>query len=141
AAPALRKLTKAGRPRVRVHAAYALWKVGRPPEEVLPVFCQALLDKDEGALEDAVGLLSLMRHAARGITPTLLELAECPDDNKRHKAIILLGEVGADPKVAVPALRKALKDKYYLARGNAAVALGQMGPAGRAALPELRALL
>jgi HEAT repeat protein len=143
AAPALRKLRKDRSPGVRVDAAFAVWRVERQPEEVLPVFAQVLKEapNDDGPLEDAFGLLSMMGKDARGITPTVLELLQGSNDFKRHKAITLLGDIGADPKVAVPALRKALKDKYYLARGNAAVALGKMGQDARVALPDLRALL
>jgi HEAT repeat protein len=66
-------------------------------------------------------------------------------DNKdpiyRTQAATSLGQIGPGAKEAVPALIKALKDKYYTVRQFAAQALGEIGPEAEAAIPQLTAAL
>src|SRR5262249_62078086 len=48
-----------------------------------------------------------------------------------------LGQVGAEAKVAVPALTKALEDREKKVRLHAAGALGRIGPAAKQSVPDL----
>ncbi len=56
----------------------------------------------------------------------------------RLQAVTLLGEAGANPRLAIPALCKALKeDDSKEVRREAAAALGQLGREASSALPDL----
>jgi HEAT repeat protein len=59
----------------------------------------------------------------------------------RQRAVEALGQLGRAGRPAVPALVKALTDKYPGIRACAATALGQIGPEAKAAFPALTAAL
>ena len=63
------------------------------------------------------------------------------DDGVRGQSAESLGKVGADPKLAVPALAAALADKYPGVRGDAAHALSKFKDDAKPALPALTRLL
>jgi HEAT repeat protein len=59
------------------------------------------------------------------------------DAEVRRAAAKEIGELGADGKAAVPALRKSLRDSDLFVRRFSAEALGQIGVEAKAAIPEL----
>jgi HEAT repeat protein len=59
----------------------------------------------------------------------------------RLQAALLLAKLGPDAQKAVPALRRALKDKDSFVRDAAASALGHIGPAAKEAAPDFISLL
>jgi hypothetical protein len=63
-----------------------------------------------------------------------------PDVNVRREVAITLGEIKADPKVAVPALASVLKDADGGVKAAAAESLGYFGVNAKDALPALKEL-
>ncbi|HEY7423761.1 MAG TPA: HEAT repeat domain-containing protein [Gemmataceae bacterium] len=59
----------------------------------------------------------------------------------RIQSALLLAKLGPDAQKAVPALRRALKDKDPFIRDAAASALGRIGPAAKEAAPDFISLL
>ncbi|HEY7309598.1 MAG TPA: HEAT repeat domain-containing protein [Gemmataceae bacterium] len=59
----------------------------------------------------------------------------------RIQAALLLAKLGPNAQKAVPALRRALKDKDPFIRDAAASALGRIGPAAKEAAPDFISLL
>jgi HEAT repeat protein len=53
----------------------------------------------------------------------------------------MLGKIGLEPQLVVPALMRALEDRRGSVRQDAAFALGNYGDAARPAVPGLQALL
>jgi|GEM_PF-4440331 len=137
AIPALRKTLKSSGPGVRILSAYSLGWLG---------------DKQSAAGMRAVfpfmkepqkrGLVKILANLGdKGSEPIARDLlAEAHDQNLRTTAAEALGQVGNRTR-SVPALIKALKDKYPDVRNAAANSLAKLGdpravPALKAALNE-----
>ncbi len=60
-----------------------------------------------------------------------------PDARLRHKAVEVLGNIGAGEAAVVPALTEALKDRDAAIRNEAVLALMKRGAAAESALPAL----
>lgn len=59
------------------------------------------------------------------------------DVDVRRAAAKELGDMGAEAKAAVPALRKSLRDRDLFVRRFGLEALGKIGPEAKAAVPEM----
>ncbi|BBD60108.1 hypothetical protein NIES2109_29030 [Nostoc sp. HK-01] len=69
---------------------------------------------------------------------TYIQQLKDKDTDVRSRAVVTLGAMGAEAKVAVPALIKALQsDKDASVRFSAAFVLGRMGAEAKAAIPAL----
>jgi len=62
-----------------------------------------------------------------------------PQDERRLNALILLGQLGADARAAVPTLIKLLDDESV--SGSVVLALSAIGPDAQSAVPKLIAML
>lgn len=72
--------------------------------------------------------------------PDIVEALKDSDANVRREVAIALGEIKADPKLAVPALTVALKDADGNVKAAAAESLGYFGANAKDALPALKEL-
>jgi len=149
AIPALMKMMKDHVMIVRMAAAVGLGGIGPKANEAIPLLAEALESQDEDhnvkyraakALGDigpeAVPALTkavknnqyfVRRISARalgntGVAAAVWPLIEALQDNDRNVRSIsaqMLGEIGSNAKEAIPALTKALRDKYYSTRWRA----------------------
>ena len=70
----------------------------------------------------------------------IAEAIKDPDVNVRREVAVTLGEIKADPKIAVPALTTALKDADAGVKVAADESLGYFGGNDKEALPTLKEL-
>lgn len=99
--------------------AYALAGNAEQAKAAVPLLLKALKGEDmELRLEAARALWRIEKHS--NAVPTLVEIMEETDSGNRavhgwgsyrYRAVVLLEEIGPDAKSALPALRRALKDK------------------------------
>ncbi len=91
------------------------------------------------AAEDLGKIGAIKASDAKDALPALIDvLKKDADPNVRKAAATAMGRIDPDPKEAVPALVKALKDRAAVVRIAAAGALGQMGEAAQDAVPDLQ---
>jgi HEAT repeat protein len=125
--------------KVRVTAAEAVWRLGKP-SAALPALVAALRDKDPGNRAYAAAQLGyLMREDAKPAVPALIQALWDEDTGVRAAAEEALGRISASARAAIPALLTALKrpgeeDPIY---SSTAEALGRFGPAAKTAVPVL----
>jgi HEAT repeat protein len=124
--------------KVRVEAAYALGGLGPGAKSAVPQLVklsrEALIRFEND--DEEFGWAAI--YALGCIEPTvLLEILEDENGRIRTWAAQRLGTMGPQAKFAVPALTKALNDRWSWVRAEAANALGQIGPEARAAIPAL----
>jgi HEAT repeat protein len=80
------------------------------------------------ALTSLLALFILLAAGAEGAElRALISILQGPDQTKRREAAQELGELGPEAKDAIPALRKALRDKDLFVRRFSAQALGKIG--------------
>jgi HEAT repeat protein len=103
---------------VRVHAARALWRLDQHPAAV-PALAEAL--KAPGRKDPGSGEMELW--------------------TARQAAVDALHKMGREVREAVPALARALGDKGWKERWEAAWVLEDIGPDAKAAIPALTAAL
>jgi HEAT repeat protein len=122
--------------------ADALRAIGRFGEKALPAMSEilrGLKDEDRNVCIAAATVkftalwaLREFGSAARPAVPVLIEMVERREPDAEWAAFAL-ASIGPDARAAVPALRKALRERMYLdsptLRAYAAHALGRMGPA------------
>ena len=76
--------------------------------------------------------------AAKAAAPALLRCGIVHTNALvRYDAAYALGQIQADPELAVPALIKCLSDPDTMVRGQSAAALGKFGEKAKAAVPAL----
>jgi hypothetical protein len=134
---------------VRWKALEALAKLGPQAESAVPALITRL--EDDYDRYRAISVLGAIGPAAAPAVPALLDRLAYTlsvedklyrDESTEAIGIIeTLAKIGPTARVAVPLLRKALKDQVSTIRYFAAYALGEMGPEANAAIPELEALL
>ncbi len=133
AKPAIAALVEAvqdGEGSLSVRAAEALGRIGAP---AVPALESLVKDGQYSLL--ALQTLESMGPIARPATKTLVEVLGKPGPVPARHLCLTLAGIGADPKVAGPALLKVLKDPSSDARAAAAYALGRIGD--RSAIKEL----
>ena len=113
---------------IRNNAAVALrWYSGHA-REVAPVLIKALHDPYIPARMQAAKALAAVDLQAglnAGIVPTVIEILKDPDDQVAFQAAALLGEMGARPDLAVPALTVASQGTNSLVASTAKRALAR----------------
>jgi HEAT repeat protein len=140
--PAVRPLIaalKGDDARVRSGAAAALGRIGAAAGAAVPALRQALHDPRAPVREQAARALGRIGPQARGVIPLLCELAvNDPDSGVVSRAVGALEALGADPRVAVPAIIAALEGRVTF---NGLCALCALGADARAAVSVLCRLL
>ncbi|MDA7510750.1 HEAT repeat domain-containing protein, partial [Verrucomicrobia bacterium] len=121
---------------VRYAATTSLGKLGPIASEAVPELAKIALDLEEVQRRKA----AYDRKQAPnrfGSFDFRRSLAE----NTRSAAITSLGAIAQRPDIAVPALRKALRDYHVSVQEFAAISLGQYRAHASEALPDLRKLM
>lgn len=138
-APAVPELTKAlsdTDTMVRREAAQALGMVGPKAQSAIPALVKVLHDTHgEVTVHAAAALGRLGPPAVKAVAGAL------KDESIRSLALLILGDLGPDSKLAVPDLIPLLKDKDIDIRRETLIALAQIGPGAEAAVPTLMAEL
>jgi HEAT repeat protein len=111
---------------IRNNAAVALrWYAGHGAE-VAPVLIKGLHDPYiHGRMQMAKALarVDLPAGLKAGLVPVVIEILKNPDDQVAYQAAELLGEMGAQPELAVPALAAAAQSTNTLVASTAKRAL------------------
>jgi hypothetical protein len=111
---------------IRNNAAVALrWYAGHAPA-VAPVLVKALHDPHVDArmqVAKALARVDLQAGLKAGIVPVVIEILRNPNDQVAYQAAELLGEMGAEPALAVPALTEAAQGTNSLMASTAKRAL------------------
>jgi HEAT repeat protein len=112
---------------VRLHAAWALWKITGQTNTAIPML-ESAVSQDPGRDHRTVYQLVLMGDTAPFFVTTLVN--SLANSNAGDRAIVctLLGEIGPPAAAAIPALRRALQDPEAEVRRRAEVALGRIDP-------------
>jgi len=125
---------------VRIDAARALWQIEDNTEQVVPVLIEALKDGTVGWQVPLV--LAAMGPKAGQAVPGLIEALKRERVSRPLRSppssAFALGQIGP---VAVPELRKILRDERPFVRTSAAIALGFIGSGAHPAVPALIPLL
>ncbi len=131
--------------RTRAGAAAALGRIGAAAGRAVPALLQALRDERGSVRAAAAQALGHIGPAARGAIPLLCEMGAGDRDSEAvRRAIGALEELGADPAVALPVTRAALRDvrkDRSLVASAAMRALRALGPDAHEAVPDLCGLL
>ena len=126
---------------IRNNAAVALrWYSGQAPA-VAPVLIKALHDPHVDArmqVAKALARVDLQAGLKAGIVPLVIEILKNPNDQVAYQAAELLGEMGAEPALAVPALTEASQDTNSLVASTAKRALARFPKQARERAPALR---
>lgn len=128
----------------RIMSAAALVRISpeKPAARQAMTFLIQTLQDQEQAQAKAAEALGMIGNAAA--VAALSETLQAPDESEfgsfRAAVARALGEIGPPAKVAVPALRAALREKkewHFDVRNESALALGKIGPAAKSAIPDL----
>jgi HEAT repeat protein len=126
---------KNGEQHTRVHAAYALGRLGTRAAAALPVLEDALSDNDRKVAAYALfAILHITQDRDPRYIPALMEALRYPDGGVMFAAAEHLAQVGPP---AVPALLGVLESNETGAAAYACLALGNMGPGARDAVRAL----
>jgi HEAT repeat protein len=132
AGPALAALIDDPDKTVRLQALESLLQVHPGPAVGVPVFAK-IMEGDDDVLRTRV-LNGLTDHGKEAV-PFLIELLK--NEKTAYWACLVLGQIGADAKDAVPAMAALLADKDLFVRREAIMALAEIGPDAAAAVPQL----
>jgi HEAT repeat protein len=124
---------------VRLHVAYALFRIDPQRKEGVPVLRQLLRGSPRYRGPAAVRL-GQMGAQAKEAVGDLIQFLESPDPTTRSCVAGALGKIGPEARDAVPALVRLLRDTDPHVRAIAAQALGGIGPQARSAVPGLEKL-
>ncbi|MFD7452819.1 HEAT repeat domain-containing protein [Kitasatospora sp. NPDC059827] len=141
AAPALgavRPLTDADDPQLRVAAVTALWHIEGDPDDAVPQLT-ALLDTDSHQAADVLGRIGAPAAAA---LPRLRQLLDAGHAWTRTHAAAAIHDIAgpAEAAVVLPVLLRGWESNDSTAR-HVLECLQRMGPAAAPALPRVRAEL
>jgi HEAT repeat protein len=136
AIPALLAAFKNPSQQTQWYAQQALLGLG---SRSVPILLSAMGHKDEGIRTCAVSTLCCMHDQFETSLPSFVALLDDQSPQMRAVAAKALGSFGTRAALAVPPLRRALKDNDT--RGFAANALGRIGPAAYSAVPDLIEML
>lgn len=136
--PTLVKLVKDPDAHVRREAVEALGGIGPKAAAGIPALIEALNDDAQGAVTvRAAESLGRMGAAAAGPVA-----AQLKNDAIKPLALLILADLGADAKGAVPALRTIItQDKDASVRREAQIVLAHLGPAAAEAKGDLLTVL
>lgn len=140
AVPALQTAMRTENPNLQLHAAYALPTVAPDQAEAAVPILERLARVDAFAVHSRarIALWKLKRWPECPV----LELRQHLDTREREQAIELLGDLGPEARVALPALIQALQAPYTSQREGIAYAIRRIDPAEfeRLGLPGTLAL-
>jgi HEAT repeat protein len=111
---------------VRGSAAESLGGMGSAAKESIPSLTRHLEDGDSEVQVYVVEALWKLTQKAKLVLPTLIKIVENGED--KAGAIRVLTLLGIEAIPAIPALRRALNDRYELVRKEAATLLTQLDP-------------
>lgn len=113
---------------IRNNAAVALRFYSGFAPAVVPLLVKALHDPYINArmqVTKALARVDLQAGLKAGIVPVVIEILRNPDDQVAYQAAELLGEMGAEPALAVPALTEAAQGTNSLVASTARRALAR----------------
>ena len=119
--------------------------MGVPKKEDVPKYLKMLKGsrspKDRAFAAEQLGRRGQVQvsDVKTAIEPLLSTMKGDSDADARRSAAVALGNIGTQPKVVIPALMEALKDKSIKVNMAAVNALGAYGMQARPAVPALRA--
>jgi HEAT repeat protein len=114
-------------------AADLLTKVGEP---AVPALIEVLQQGKSAVVKYAIRALHDMGWRAAAAAPHLVPFASSRDAGRRAFVIEIIGQMRV-PEVALPTMRKALKDRNKDVRRQAAWGIARMGTEGAEAIPDL----
>jgi HEAT repeat protein len=151
AVPALMDLLKSKDWSLRMGAAYALGRIGRPAREAVLPLAELLADPQPQVRVNAAESLDFMsdpqaKAAVPALTSTLdkavtEKATEETEINFRLYVARALGKIGPEARPAVPSLTTLVASKDQYLRAASAEALGQIGPEAKTAVPVLTTAL
>jgi HEAT repeat protein len=119
-------------------------QVTTPKKEDVPKYL-AMLKNQSNAKDRALGAEMLgkrgqiqVKDVKNAIQPLIAAMKDDSVVDVRRSAALALGMIGTQPKVVVPALMGALKDKAMPVNMAAVNSLAAFGPEARQAVPVLR---
>jgi HEAT repeat protein len=136
AVKALVELLKDPDETVRRQAIRAVLSIKPEPGTVIPLCIKLLEDSDAGV---RVRVLNAIADAGPEAVPGLIKALK--NENAAYWACLVLREMGAPAKAAVPALIETLGDKRPEVRREAILALAAMEKAADGAVPQITAAL
>jgi HEAT repeat protein/formylglycine-generating enzyme required for sulfatase activity len=144
--PKLRSLAARtlGKTQLRLRAdgawyARGKWYAGPACPKILRALVEAVGDKDPTVRSSAVDALRHNGPPVSAAVPALITILKNKSTTVRSysRAAVVLGEIGAAAKDAVPVLIDGMKSKNKSVRIASAEALGGIGPAAKASVPVL----
>ena len=129
---------------IRNNGAVALWHYPGQAQVVAPVLVKAVQDPHvhvRMVVARALARVDLQAGLGAGILPVVVEILKDPNDQVAYQAAELLGEMKAEPALAVTALAEAVQGTNALVASTAARALARFGEQARPAIPALRKAL
>jgi hypothetical protein len=132
AVPALRARLSDSNADVRLFAAFALGRIGKKSEPAAAELTKLLADKHEMiqvAAADALCRLGKQEHTAVAIKALVRVLSETEHPDRFEGCCVVLGDLGAAAKEAIPAIEKAMK--RFTDRKPAAEALEKIREAAK----------
>ena len=129
---------------IRNNAAVALWHYSDHAPEVVPALVKALQDPVVAVRllsAKALAHIDLQAATRAGVVPIAIQILKDPNDQVAYQAAALLGEMGTEPDLAVPALAESVQGTNALVASTAARSLGKFRNQARPSLPALRKAL
>lgn len=121
-------------------AAEQLLRLGAGASEGGVALVRAVLDEDEEVRELVMGALEDLGAPPNSSREELIALSGHAEADVAYWAVTLLGRLGSEAEVAVPALISAMgPDRPRVVRQRAAWALGEIGPGAKSAVAVLQA--
>ncbi len=125
---------------LRHNAAIALKYYPEQRETVAPVLLRALQDPSTWVRQQAAESLYRMAPdmiSKAGLVPIVIGVLKDPDDQIAYRAAQLLGEMGFEPALAVPALVESLENTNTLVASTASQALTRFKEQAELIIPAL----
>jgi HEAT repeat protein len=143
--PKVRELLRKGlqdeEGRVRVHAAWALWRLGVKTAEVKEVWRKAQGD-DEAFVRLRVGVITArLARESLEVLPLALAALKDSDEGVRRETIDMLVKGAFEQAEVMQAFRERLDDSDWYVRATACEGLGKMGARAAEAVPQVKAAL
>jgi HEAT repeat protein len=127
---------------VKINAIYALGKIAKNPEKVVPVLTRKLSDSEPRVRSNAAFALGRIGFKDSLSTSALLKLLKKDQDpGTRAEAASALSTVSEGDQTVITALIKALEDLDKEVRNNAAYSLGDFGLKSKEAVKPLIGIL
>jgi len=119
-------------------AAIALWKIGKQPDEVVPILIEALKWEGKYRGSEPPPVVCALAEIGPDVAGAILaQRLNSEDPLVREQSAEALGKLGPIGKPAALALAEALSDNDVMVRRWAATSLIKIGPAAKEAVPAL----